>query len=220
MKLSCIKKNSAFYKKTVRLRGDFYGMESKFDLNKINSINNFSNQSFNVSNTPSNMENNNYEKFQNTISADKECNYFSNKNQSKEEEADIKLSENNEGETQEIEVSRFNSFKIPIGACISDLKNNYQSPDEESEDIANKDSDCVEKKKDKKKSNKNNKKDEDPKFLVTKAIEKYNNELIKKSIDYAWVHVSCALWNPQVQFNDFDNKEEIKSKYFKINILI
>lgn len=41
------------------------------------------------------------------------------------------------------------------------------------------------------------------------------NEIINK--ENAWVHLSCALWIPEVIINDFASKEEIRSKttYFK-----
>ncbi len=54
----------------------------------------------------------------------------------------------------------------------------------------------------------------------SRAQELYKYDLIKKSNEYAWVHVSCALWNPFVQINDFENKEDIKSKYFFIIIIL
>lgn len=46
----------------------------------------------------------------------------------------------------------------------------------------------------------------------------YKQQILKKANDHVWVHVSCAIWNPNIIIEDFYNKEEIKSKSLNINI--
>jgi len=69
----------------------------------------------------------------------------------------------------------------------------------------------------KNKDNNNNKDNKDNNEI------KSNNDFIstiskKNFIENAWVHLSCALWIPEVIIEEFDKKENIKSnKIFKIN---
>ena len=44
---------------------------------------------------------------------------------------------------------------------------------------------------------------------VSKKLFSINNE----SIDYAWAHISCVLWNKEVDFKDINKRENIISIY-------
>lgn len=46
----------------------------------------------------------------------------------------------------------------------------------------------------------------------TEIYNIYKSQVIKRANEYTWVHVSCAIWNPNVIIEDFPRKEEIKSK--------
>lgn len=47
---------------------------------------------------------------------------------------------------------------------------------------------------------------------ISEQYEIYKSQVKKKSNSFVWVHVSCALWNPNIILDDFVNKEDIKSK--------
>jgi hypothetical protein len=45
-------------------------------------------------------------------------------------------------------------------------------------------------------------------------IEEKQTVNIEACKSYAWVHISCALWIPQVLIADYQRKDDIKSKIY------
>jgi hypothetical protein len=68
-----------------------------------------------------------------------------------------------------------------------------------------------------KKTGKNRNKNKSQKEESTQVIDgKINSESLSNSkifYEYAWIHLSCALWTPEIIIQDFQRKDEIKSEY-------
>ena len=52
------------------------------------------------------------------------------------------------------------------------------------------------------------------KVIIINLVKTAQTINYKQAKENAWVHLSCACWIPEVEFADFNKKEDIKSKIF------
>lgn len=237
MKLSSVKKSSAFYKKIERLRGntssESLGYSNTFrilnDKNNIEIASRSSSNKVSLSNKISKFNDEKLEKGKMVISIDNSNFDIGNEflsRQSTEKTAVQRFS------SMDVEVEDYNETQKQIDSEIDNDNENNEDCTEETFKLEFADNEIKEKNKssevsDSKKNGKgkgikdlsrtikHNKKNRKKQLKSlnpsSRALEIYKTDLLKKCNEYAWVHVSCALWNPFVQINDFENKEDIKS---------
>lgn len=238
MKLSCVKKSSAFYKKIERLRGNtstecltysntfrILNDKNNFDLSsKSSDILSSNNQKVEKGKIVISIDNSNldigneYLSRQSTEkSAVKRATSMNiegdDYNETRQEFINIIENENeNYNDNEKDEDFTEETFKLEFGDRDNQIKENNNNSEVLDSKTNGKGKGIKIITKNMKNDKKNRKKQLKSLNPTSRALELYKADLLKKCNEYGWVHVSCALWNPFVQINDFENKEDIKSK--------
>lgn len=224
MKLSSVKKSSVFYKKIERLKFGSYSFEEaeNFLINSDN-CNNLTNGNIEIE---AEIENNNDEEISVEKGSESNINFSKFKEETKKSVSNTKITTHTKNSTCYSNNFISNDNNSIIEHSNLKERNEVVSYSEKIQltrdssicNLSNKNdlnltNDLNLKKKKSENMKKVLKKISNP---ISRAMEKYRLELRRKAAEYCWVHVSCALWNPLIIINDFENKEDIKSKYFKM----